>query len=494
MCAVKSSPESNSLASKAVSRSRRILPLALAVLAAAFSFTPTAVHADTPVKGFFTDEEAPPADAKVQVTATAAPQVQAQVDVDTSANVAIEGDEYDVDTDPTALTDFREPLADYGTWSDDATYGTVWFPNTVVVGADFAPYQTSGHWELDVNNDWMWVSDYDWGYIPFHYGRWVWIGGRGWAWIPGRVYAPAWVTWRMTDYGYVGWAPMAPSWYWFGGTAVTVWSTPYSAYVFCPSTYVFNHHVHTYIVRDRDVIQRIGAYSRPYRPARPSVSASGSSGSPKGARAYRPASPSLADAKIPQGSAPEKRSQPDARAYGFARHSTTAQARTNAIAAHRAPAAHATQVDPRVTRPNTVDVHSAARTNPIDARPVARVNTPDARVSAPDPRVNSATRPSVTPTPHVDATPRPTTTRAQPTTRTTPSVSEPRPSVAPTRPSVAPTRPSVAPTRPSVAPTRPSVAPSRPSTPSRSFSPAPSRSFSPSPSRSFSPSHHGGRR
>src|SRR4051812_13775773 len=152
MRAVQSSPKSNSLASNTAPRIRGLLPIALAVLAAAFSFTPTAVHADTPVKGFFTDEEgAPPADVKVQVTPTTA--AQADVAVDAKANVAIEGDEFDVDTDPTALTDFREPLADYGAWTDDATYGTVWYPNTTVVGADFAPYQTSGHWELDVNND-----------------------------------------------------------------------------------------------------------------------------------------------------------------------------------------------------------------------------------------------------------------------------------------------------------------------------------------------------
>src|SRR4051812_8767128 len=109
-----------------------------------------------------------------------------------------EGDAY-ADTDPSALSDFREPLAPYGSWTDDGTYGTVWMPDATVVGADFAPYQSAGHWALDDNEDWIWQSDYDWGYVPFHYGRWVWIGGRGWAWIPGRVYAPSWVTWRIGE-------------------------------------------------------------------------------------------------------------------------------------------------------------------------------------------------------------------------------------------------------------------------------------------------------
>ncbi len=440
----KSSPKSKSLASKATPRGRSLFTITLAVIAAAFSFTPTAVHADTPVKGFFSDEEgAQPADVKIEVTATTATRVDANVDA--SANVAIEGDEFDVDTDPSALSDFREPLADYGSWTDDATYGTVWFPNTTVVGADFAPYQTSGHWELDVNDDWMWVSDYDWGYIPFHYGRWVWIGGTGWGWIPGRVYAPAWVSWRMTDYGYVGWAPMAPSWYWFGGAAVNVWATPYSAYVFCPSTYVFNRNVHTYVVRDRDVIQRIGAHSRPYRPARPSVNASASRPSGKGVRAYRPASPSLADAKIPRDSGPQKRSKPDARANSFAHRSTTPQARTNAAAARHLAGTHAApQRDP----------HSA-RTNVVEGRPATRSPAPMTRTDS------TPSRPSSTPTPRVDSTPRTTTSR--PATSTTPTTTPSRPSVSPAQPS----RPSVSPSRPSSSPSRSSSSPSRSFSPSR---------------------------
>lgn len=463
MSAVKSSFEPKNPGSTAASRGRGVLSLALAVLAAAFSFTPTAVHADTPVKGFFTDEEAaPPADAKVTVTATTATPAQARVDVDADAeaqvDVAVEGDEYDVDTDPSALSDFREPLADYGSWSDDATYGTVWYPNSTVVGSDFAPYQTAGHWELDANNDWLWVSDYDWGYIPFHYGRWVWIGGRGWGWIPGRVYAPAWVSWRMTDYGYVGWAPMAPSYYWFGGSAVTVWNTPYSAYVFCPSTYVFNRHVHTYVVRDRDIVQRIGAHSRPYRPARPSVSAASASAK---ARAYRPASPSLADAKIPEGSAPQKTGKPDPRAMGFAHRSTTPKVRGYATARQWPKAYTPTQRDPSAARTNTGEARPTVRTNPSDGHPVTRSVSPDTQASRPTTRVES---------------PSTNTTKVRPSTTTsTPSTSHSRPSTSSSstsRPSVSPSRPSVSPSRPSVSPSRPSFSPSRPSSsPSRSFSP-----------------------
>ncbi len=159
----------------------------------------------------------------------------------------------------------------------------MWVPNSATVGSDFAPYQSAGHWALDENDDWIWVSDYDWGYIPFHYGRWVWLSSSGWGWIPGRTYAPAWVNWRVGEGGYIGWAPMPPSWYWYGGVATGLWVTPYAAYCFVPTTYVFHEHVHTYVVRDRAVVTAAAASTRPYAPARPTV---GSSAHGSAARAH----------------------------------------------------------------------------------------------------------------------------------------------------------------------------------------------------------------
>lgn len=175
------------------------------------------------------------------------------------------------DTDPSAVTEFREPLAPYGTWVDDGTYGTVWVPHAHVVGADFTPYATAGHWAYD--DDWVWVSDYSWGWAPFHYGRWTYIGHRGWAWIPGRTYRGAWVTWRTGPYGYgyVGWAPMAPSWYWYNGYAYGLYAIPPSPYVFCRTEHVFAANgVHTHIVRGPEVAN-IGAGTKPHTPASPSV-------------------------------------------------------------------------------------------------------------------------------------------------------------------------------------------------------------------------------
>jgi hypothetical protein len=146
-------------------------------------------------------------------------------------------DEY-ADTDPSALTDFRSTLDPYGTWRDDPTYGTVWTPSPDVVGSDFTPYQTAGHWEYD--DDYIWVSDYSWGWAPFHYGRWVYGPGLGWAWVPGRVYAGAWVSWRYGDeWGYVGWAPMPPLWCWHGGFAVGIGFVPYAPYGFVHRDYLF---------------------------------------------------------------------------------------------------------------------------------------------------------------------------------------------------------------------------------------------------------------
>jgi hypothetical protein len=447
---------------------RRFLPRLLSLVIAAVSFTPAAVRADTPgplPQGYASDEPAAPA-AEADPQAGYQPTQAVQADVAVSASA----DDY-LETDPAALTDFQEPLAPYGTWVNDPTYGTIWVPASTVVGADFAPYQTAGHWELDADSNWMWVSDYEWGSIPFHYGRWVYVAGRGWAWIPGRTYAPAWVNWRLTDYGYIGWAPMGPSWYWFNGAPVSVWVTPPSAYVFCPSTYVFHHHVYTYIVRDREVVQRIGAYSRPYRAAQPGVAHQAASpgaqgpGAPGGgnfrAIAHHPASPSLDEARIPSSAAPQARAQGDARALAFAHRSTTAQAKM------MPPPARSMQGMPaqaaREPMVRSRDVHIAPQ------QPVASA-----------PHFQPAPSRSFTPAPSRSFTPAPSRTFTSAPSRTfTPTPSR---SFTP-----APSRSFSTPSAPSRSFSTPSRSFSSPS-PSRSFSsPSPSRSFSsPSPSRSFS--------
>jgi hypothetical protein len=101
---------------------------------------------------------------------------------------------------------FEEELAEHGRWIDTPEYGRVWVP---AVDQNFQPYATNGHWVV-TNYGNTWISDYSWGWATFHYGRWYRDSHWGWAWVPGRVWGPAWVSWRSGD-GYYGWAPLSPS-------------------------------------------------------------------------------------------------------------------------------------------------------------------------------------------------------------------------------------------------------------------------------------------
>jgi len=181
---------------------------------------------------------------------------------------ANDGDVYS-DADPSALTDFRGTLEPYGTWTEDATYGTVWAPSPSVVGPNFTPYVTAGHWVYD--DDYVWVSDYDWGWAPFHYGRWVY-NGIGWVWIPGRTYAGAWVSWRYGygDWGYLGWAPLAPSWCWHRGVAVGIGFVPRMPYAFVSSREVFAPAVATRVIAGPQV-GVVASHTRPWVAASPHV-------------------------------------------------------------------------------------------------------------------------------------------------------------------------------------------------------------------------------
>ncbi|MEI9937466.1 MAG: DUF6600 domain-containing protein [Pseudomonadota bacterium] len=221
------------------------------------------------------------------------------------------------ETDPRAMTEFRSTLDPYGSWVNDPTYGTVWVPNQDVVGSDFAPYVTSGHWALTDDNDWIWQSDYPFGGVVFHYGRWVWLPGTGWAWVAGTRYANAWVNWRVSDdnYGYIGWAPMAPAWGWYGGFAIGLGWYPPTAYVFCPTRYAFSYHVHSYVVHDRYVVHDVAAHTHNYSDGRGHVAARphvlpANSAPPRG--------PSMQNAHIPPSATPSSR-VPMRSAYAGAR-------------------------------------------------------------------------------------------------------------------------------------------------------------------------------
>src|SRR5690606_20131937 len=211
-----------------------------------------------------------PAPAPAGSPADSMPSLPPSPLLDSAPSPAAEAETMAAERDPRALTDFRPTLDPYGTWIHDSRYGLVWIPRRDVVGDGFAPYVTSGRWALDTTGEWVWVSDFPFGRVVFHYGRWVWTTG-GWAWIPGYRYAPAWVVWRVPTgpYAYLGWAPMPPTWGWFGGVAVSFsyWS-PYH-WVFCPSTYVFHRHMGHYVVRDRALVTRLHASTARYVPATP---------------------------------------------------------------------------------------------------------------------------------------------------------------------------------------------------------------------------------
>ncbi|WP_372818881.1 DUF6600 domain-containing protein [Pedobacter sp.] len=106
-----------------------------------------------------------------------------------------------------SLQSFYDELSPYGTWIQDPQYGYVWRPD--VDQEDFRPYYSNGRWAMTEYGN-TWVSNYDWGWAPFHYGRWIYNSYNQWVWIPDTVWGPAWVSWRSGG-GYYGWAPLGPS-------------------------------------------------------------------------------------------------------------------------------------------------------------------------------------------------------------------------------------------------------------------------------------------
>ena len=101
---------------------------------------------------------------------------------------------------------FYSNLSPYGSWQVSAQYGRVWQPSVYYSG--WNPYY-DGNWVYS-DYGWTWVSDYEWGAIPYHYGTWVADPYYGWVWVPGYTWAPSWVVFR-TGPDYIGWAPVSPS-------------------------------------------------------------------------------------------------------------------------------------------------------------------------------------------------------------------------------------------------------------------------------------------
>ncbi|HVX50417.1 MAG TPA: DUF6600 domain-containing protein [Chitinophagaceae bacterium] len=139
---------------------------------------------------------------------------------------------------------FYNGLSPYGHWVNHPSYGQVWVCNT----PGFVPYRTAGHW-VYTDDGWTWVSDYSWGWAPFHYGRWDYDAAYGgYFWVPGYEWGPAWVSWRSDDEVY-GWAPLRP------GVTVGVGISfgadiPAERWTFVPTRYVTSPYVSRYYVNN----------------------------------------------------------------------------------------------------------------------------------------------------------------------------------------------------------------------------------------------------
>ncbi|RZM19580.1 MAG: hypothetical protein EOO88_37655, partial [Pedobacter sp.] len=134
--------------------------------------------------------------------------------------------------DEVSMQTFYDELSPYGSWNQDSQYGYVWRPN--VDQRDFRPYYSNGHWAMTEYGN-TWVSDYDWGWAPFHYGRWVTDRYNQWVWIPDTTWGPAWVNWRSGG-GYYGWAPLGPG----SGVNVSIgFNIPDFWWVFTPQANIY---------------------------------------------------------------------------------------------------------------------------------------------------------------------------------------------------------------------------------------------------------------
>ena len=144
-----------------------------------------------------------------------------------------------------SLQSFYDELSPYGTWIQDPQYGYVWRPDADQ--GDFRPYYTNGRWAMTEYGN-TWVSNYDWGWAPFHYGRWVYNRYNQWVWIPDTVWGPAWVSWRSGG-GYYGWAPMGP------GMNINVnFNIPNLWWVFVPQRNIYYDNFPRYYSRRNMVI------------------------------------------------------------------------------------------------------------------------------------------------------------------------------------------------------------------------------------------------
>lgn len=138
---------------------------------------------------------------------------------------------------------FYDELLPYGDWIADPVHGYVWVP---YAGPDFQPYASNGYWVMSTYGN-TWVSNYDWGWAPFHYGRWYFDDYLGWAWVPGYEWGPAWVNWRSNG-NYYGWAPLMP-----GLNIHVAVNIPSHYWVFVPRKRLVSRNIYNYYIPRRNI-------------------------------------------------------------------------------------------------------------------------------------------------------------------------------------------------------------------------------------------------
>ncbi len=153
-----------------------------------------------------------------------------------TARAAEEAPSAETATDNNTYRLFYDKLADDGDWFQTNDYGYVFQPRVAADDRAWRPY-TDGSW-AQTDEGWTWISNEDFGWACYHYGRWANVVDAGWVWVPGPDWSPAYVSWRISkDHQRVGWAPLPPEARVSKTEAVESWVD--NAYDIGPDAYTF---------------------------------------------------------------------------------------------------------------------------------------------------------------------------------------------------------------------------------------------------------------
>jgi len=141
---------------------------------------------------------------------------------------------------------FYDSLHGYGDWVLIQPIGYVFRPDVNFI--TWRPYE-DGYWAPSDVYGWTWISAEPFGWATYHYGQWFHDRYYEWVWAPGPDWAPAWVTWQVTD-DYVGWSPILAPGPSDGDINGGLWS-------YVPLGMLGNTALPSHIVHDRDLGGRV---------------------------------------------------------------------------------------------------------------------------------------------------------------------------------------------------------------------------------------------